>query len=598
MSTQAAHVEARQAVRLRAVVTAAWFAPAALGVLSLALVLVTWNTWGNPASDTGYDTLAGVRVAHGSLPYVDFPYYYGPLAPFGLGLASLLGGAGMWPSIGFGLVIALAIVFATYELARSVAGPLGGFLAGALTAAVAFSPNELSFVNPHTTSATLGVLTALGFLLCLRRYAASPRLGWLVATGSWAGLSALTRYEFAAAVFVAAAVWLALRVRDKTAGRREVAALVAPAVAIPAVVYGAFLSAVSFHQLMFENLYPTDFLNSTGKVVLRSRMPWTISSFVSLGGKLVLYALGVAALLLAARLLDRDRRTRRVLIAVGVLAGVVVLAVSIKDPEALRHVLEFAYGWIPAGAVLVAVVLLWRYRKPGSSSNWNTAAQTALALTVALAVVAATTYNGFFIEAFMPQMAVYVLPLAAAFLAWLHLRALAPSRTAFALGAVWLSCLVAATTGLVLKDASAETATIHGAGGSIAVRPADAPAYRAAVAAIERNTRPGDAVLLAPQLTWLYTLTERTNPLPELSLLPGVLAKPGSETRAIERLKAANVRLVVTDIHPFPAYGVGSFGGSFDRALAGWIDRSFTRVSSLRVGDTDATLEIRTRTGS
>src|ERR671934_3159174 len=111
MSTQAAHIEQRQALRLRGLLAATWFAPLALAGFSLALILVTWNTWGNPASDTGYDTLAGVRVAHGHFPYVDFPYYYGPLAPFALGLASLLGGSGMWPAIGFGLVIALAVVF-------------------------------------------------------------------------------------------------------------------------------------------------------------------------------------------------------------------------------------------------------------------------------------------------------------------------------------------------------------------------------------------------------------------------------------------------------------------------------------------------------
>jgi hypothetical protein len=465
-----------------------------------------------------------------------------------------------------------------------------------LTAAVAFSPNELSFVDPHTSSATLGVLTALGFLLCLQRYAAVAGRRWLAAAGVCAGLSALTRYEFAAAVFAAAATWLALRLRARLSTWRDVAVFAAPALVIPAAVYGAFLTAISAHRLVFDNLYPTDFLHSTGNVVLRSRMPWTVSSLASLTGKLVLYALGVAALLLVARLLERGGRVRSALLAGGAVVGVAAVAASVVNPQALRHGLEFAYGWIPAGAGLASVVLLWRYRRAGT--DWSVARQVELALAVALTVAAATTYNGFYIEAFSPQMATYMLPLAAPFLVRLHLRVLAPNRTALVLGVVWLAALVLATNGLVLRDAAAETATVRGIGGALAMRPSEAPAYRAAAAAIAARTRPGEPILLAPQLTWLYALTERKNPLPQLSLLPGMLATPAAEHQAIRQLEGANVRLAVIDVHPFPAYAVGSFGSSFDHVLGQWIARSFTRVSVLPVGGTDATLEIWSRRGS
>ena len=593
MSTHAARLERTRDLRLHAVLLGSRAAPLALAGLSLVLILVTWNTWGNPASDTGYDTLAGIRVAHGQLPYVDFTYYYGPLAPLGLGLASLLGGAGAWPSIGFGLAVALGIVFLTYALAASLAGPRGGFLAGALVAVVAFAPTELSFVNPHTTSATLGVLTALAFLLCVRHAAAASGRGWLIAAGACAGLSALTRYEFAVAVLAAAAVWLALRLRGRLSTWRDVVALAAPAVAIPLAVYGAFLTAVPLHRLVYDNLYPKDFLNSAGNVVLRSRMPWTVSSFASLGAKLVLYGIGVLALLVLARLIDRGGRLRTLLLVLCAVGGSLVIVASIADPEALRHGLEYAYGWIPAGAGAVAIVLVWRHRRP--TKDWGARQQTELAVAVSLSVVAATTYNGFFIEAFMPQMAVYVLPLAAVFLVSLHLRELAPNRTARILGAVWLAALLAATAGLVLKDAAAETATVSSVGGSIAVRPADAPAYRAAVSAIERRTRPGEPILLAPQLTWLYALTERSNPLPQLSLLPGVLTTETEQRAAIARLEAAKVRLAVVDVHPFPAYDAGSFGVGYDRTLAQWIARSFTKVAAAPVGDTGARLEIWSR---
>src|SRR5678816_193555 len=55
-------------------------------VFSAILVGATWGTWGDLAADTGYDLLAGARLAGGELPYRDYVYYYGPLAPFLLAL--------------------------------------------------------------------------------------------------------------------------------------------------------------------------------------------------------------------------------------------------------------------------------------------------------------------------------------------------------------------------------------------------------------------------------------------------------------------------------------------------------------------------------
>jgi len=55
------------------------------------------------------------------------------------------------------------------------------------------------------------------------------------------------------------------------------------------------------------------------------------------------------------------------------------------------------------------------------------------------------------------------------------------------------------------------------------------------------------------------------------------------------------VRLAVVDVHPFPAYDAGSFGVGYDRTLAQWIARSFTKVAAAPVGDTGARLEIWSR---
>ena len=82
-------------------------------------------------------------------------------------------------------------------------------------------------------------------------------------------------------------------------------------------------------------------------------------------------------------------------------------------------------------------------------------------------------------------------------------------------------------------------------------------------------------MLFAPQLSALYSLSGRTDALPNISLLPGMLDGAPGEQQAIARLDAAHVRVVVTDEHSFTEYGQGSFGTTFDQNLATWVARNF-----------------------
>jgi hypothetical protein len=242
--------------------------------------------------------------------------------------------------------------------------------------------------------------------------------------------------------------------------------------------------------------------------------------------------------------------------------------------------LEPAYAWIPAGAALATAVLVWRAR--ARAADWSAADQAALLLAAFLTVLAGKTY-----AAFEPhpnpdfaQFATYALPFAAVFLAWLHLEVL-PRRGGSVtrmLGALWLAALALCTAGLLAHDGAQETGTVRGPGGSIAAPAADAAAYQGAIDAIERMTRPGDPVLLAPQLTALYTIADRADPLPEISLLPGALATPADEDAAIERLRDVNVAVI--DRRPLTEYGHGAFGTSFDRRLGAYLRGEFRRVTT------------------
>jgi hypothetical protein len=576
----AVDVGARATRRLRLALGADTLALAGLATLLAGLAAVTWGTWGDLDSDTGYDVVAGGLVAQGQLPYVDFVYYYGPLAPLLAGLATWLGGAGLTSVAALGLVLTAAIVGATYALARTFVSPLGAFLAAALTTAVAFVPNNYSYVLPHTTAATLGTLFLLGVLLALRRLAAAETTGWALAVGALVGLLALTKPEPALAGVAAVAAWLVARRWAGRAVGRTALAIAAPAAAVPALVYGAFLVAVSPHRLFLENLYPADTLSAGGDVLLRARMPLTPGSLVELGGRAAIYAVGLGLLLALAKLAERPGLGRGVAAGLVLTGGLAACAAAVANPEALRHGLQFVYGWIPFGAAAGAVWLLVRARRGALGERDDLR----LAAVVALAAVAATAYNGFYLHAHFPQMAVYYAPLVAVFLAELHLRVLGRSRPAALLGAAWLAFLVAAGVGLTLKDARAESVAVHGAEGSLAETPAEAHMYATALAAIERETRPGERILVLPLLTGLEALSGRMPALPEVTVLPGVLDRPGGEREAIDYLNAHPVRLVVTDDRDWPAYGRGAFGEDFGLVLAAWLEDNYERVTTVSAG--------------
>jgi Dolichyl-phosphate-mannose-protein mannosyltransferase len=580
MSAPAATV--RPVRRLRVAVGADVLAAGGLALVAAALLAATWGTWGDLDSDTGFDLIAGARVADGELPYRDFTYYYGPLAPLVMGLVSLAG-SGFGPAVALGIAVALAIVAATYALARTLVGPLGAFLAAAITAAVAFTPNNYSYVLPHTYAATFGTLLLLGFLLCLSRYAATRRAGWLPAAGAAAGLVALTKPEVTAAALAAGTAWLVLAGRGR---RREAALLAGPALLVPAVVYGAFLTAVSPRELVLGNLYPVDELAAGGDTLVRARMPLTLESLAIAGGRFLLYAVGAAALVLVAARIERGGRLGRALIAACVLVGMALVAASAVKPDGLRDLFYYAWGWVPVAALAAVAVLAVRARRDPEG-------RPRLAVAVALAVVAATTY-AFTLHGWRPQMSVYYAPLAAILLVRLHLVELARSRTAAVLGVTWVALLAAGGAWLALNEADRDQVTVHGPGGSLAEAPAEAALYQRAVDAIGARTAPGEPIFVSPLMTGLYVLSGHDSPLREISSLPTILSDPAEEREAVARLDRAGVRLVVTDTRTWKGYGHSSFGVSFQRQVAAWVEREFARADTIRGADRTLTVWVRT----
>jgi hypothetical protein len=591
MTTLAAPGSAKAAVS-RVSVTADAVVVAGLVLLAVGLTFLTWETWGDPTRDTGYDPLAGIRLADGELPYRDFTYYYGPLAPAVLGLAALVGGAGLLPATIVGLGLAAVCIGMTYLVGRLVVPVEAAAAAAVLVGAVAFGSTNLSYVQPHTVSATLGIVLTLALLLCAGRYAATSAPRWLAGASLAVGAACLTRPEIAAAALLAGGAWLAVRRGAGLTQHHEVRRACAAAIALPAVVYTALAVVVGPSRLAFENLYPLETLRNGGSTILRSHAPLTLSSFAELGVRAALYALGAAILVAVAR--SVDSRRGRILLAV---AGTVVVVAALVRLETVRYWLEFVYGWIPLGAAVATGVVVIAARR--RTLEWTPARQVELMLLVVLTVLGAKSYAAFFLFSERAQVAVYAAPFAALFLAVLHTRWLGRYRGAAVLGVVWIAFLALVGLGLTLKDARAESVTVEGPGGAIAMTPTEADLYQPVVDWLDQNTRPGRPILVAPQDTWLYVVARRLNRLPELSLLPGALPSAADERAAVEQLSDAGVRVAIVDTRRFAEYGHTRFGESFDRGVSKWIRRDFVRAATFGPAGRDShALEIWLRRGT
>ncbi len=570
----------------------------ALVGLSVVLTLVTWNRWGDLYLDTGYDLVAAAKVSHANAPYLDYDYWYGPLGVLLLGGVFELFGIGIGPAIGLGLVIAFVAIGATYAVARMLVGPAAAAAVGLLVAVPALSSTNVSYVQPHTVSAPLGVLLCLAAIAVVARMAQAPARGrWLVALGAIVGLSALTRHECFGALAFSVGTWLLVgvaRSTDRRAALRELAAVVGVSVAVAAAGYGTFLVVGLFHnglsvgRLIGDNLFPAALLHESVSTIVSDMAPRTPASFAALAAVLVAYTAGGAAMIVLARSIDRGGRHRIVALALIALVGLATLLVLAVRPETVRFYLKPAFGWLPAGA-LIASALSIRAARRARGGPWTAVAQVELLTGLMLLAVTYSAYAKYwpFPNARFPQETAYAMPIVALFFAIVHVRAiprtgLAEPRTLRALGTAWVALLAVVCAGLLVNDARNETVMVRGTHGTIAAAPADGVVYQKAVDVIERETKPAERILLAPQMTALYVMTGRQDPLAQLSLLPGALPDERAQREAIKVMDNEGLRFAITDRTPLTRYRRGPFGIGYDRVIGAWLRTNFSHFTTLR----------------
>ena len=576
--------------RTRRLLRADVFALAGLALGFLLLTVLTWKKWGNPVLDAGAELTTAEQVAEGAMPYRDVRYFYGPLGLYSLAGSFQLFGVSLTTVFAFGLALSAAILGSFYALARQWLRPAVAAICTAMTMAIGFSGTAFNFVLPHSNSATVGLLCLLLTLLALCR--GRP---WLA--GIAIGAAGLTRPEFLGVAAAAALVWLlaGLTQRPRRAVLADGLRIGLPALASPLAVLGAFAAAVGTDRLLWENLWPVDFIRVAGFRSQEDWAPLTPASGASTLGRLFLYGGMLAALVAAAVIWRRRRGAARLWAALPPLAA--LLALGLLDAasrsfglfdgarEAVeREAVHLTLGmtWLPALAIvaaLVTAVAIWRRGASPLGRSWpDDAALVAVALLLGLRAYDAFNGEG----SYAPY---YAAPL-------VLLAGILTQR----IGARWPEASAAATAALAATAAglaiyplaglySDNNTEVRTARGTFVTNDASAPALQRTLEEIDARTEPGEPIFALPSDGGIYFMADRPPATYEVMFLPGLIDSAADERRTIERLERERANLTVLSARDFSGFGFRRFGVDYDPLLGEWIRTESRPVA--RYGDVD-----------
>lgn len=544
------------------------------GLVALVGVLaaLTWRKWGVPEIDAGVDLSTAAQLLHGHLPYEDVRYFYGPLGIYTLAGVFKLFGTTLTAAYGLGLVLTIAIAVSFYALARQLLRPVTAGLSTAVLVAIGFSGSQFNFILPHTNAATFGLLLLLLELLALARR--RPLLA-----GIALGLACLTRVEFAAAAALVGAAWLVGTWRAEGRGPALSAALrlAVPALAIPIATFGVLAASVGTSRLLWQNLWPVDFLRVAGFRAYKEWTPFDAASVASSLARGIVYGGLLAGLIASAVRLRGARglgRVRALWPLVAVAFALVVLDGAWRVvgifPDARGAVQEesrqliIGMSWLPILSLAAAAVVAYRFvrRREPLSGSWPME----LAIVAAAVALTSRAYDEFTMSSAAPY---YAAP-AVLVLGLLHQRLADrwPSARTAILGA-----LGAVAAGIVLYNVVAlygdRNTVVHTAAGSYVADGRSAAAEQQVIDFV--RARPGVPIVAVPDEGGFYFFTGRPIPLYDNATLPGSLDTIADERTAIAALVRQRVRYAIVGTRDMGVFGMGRFGTGYNRLLGRYL---------------------------
>ncbi len=551
-----------------------WIPEIALVLASTAAGIRAGGRWLSPTSDAGIWWSLPERLASGERLYRDLYLQYGPLSPY---LVSWLARPFSFSATSIVILNWIPAVIAAVLLLR-LARPFLSLLERLCLAAILmgvglFAPGLGRLVYPYSPAAVHALCFSLGALLLLRPAGHPAARGW--AAGVLAGLAFCSKQEIGIAAAAAIAASSLAQPRGERNGLvRSLASFAAVAACgVIFVLASAPLESLRLDSHFWPLAPPPPSWNRLFAMIA--------GIGPGLPGRLLesLRGLGLFASLfgLVGLLLARDRRPRRLLPVAAVFAA--LLAWDLADRSLPRRNLGFLHLW----TMMAAAIALWAFLDRGRAHR-----DFLVGFGVFAALVGArSAFSG---DVANPYAGVSHVPGALALLLFLFLflpevwppgggpedRASRFTRLAWAVVLFPVVCL-GAWIGIVSLR-SPGSRPIDTPRGRIWASRSTADVY--ARAALE--IRPGERVLVLPEINAVDALFEARSASPFVTMMPGWL-DARAEEQLIRRFELEPPDVVVVFRRPTWEYGVAPFGQGFGVRLAEWI-RTHNRLVAASSG--------------
>lgn len=557
----------------------------ALGIAGLAALTAfqmyaTWATWGDLSIDAGHEMYVPWVLSEGQMLYRDVWYHYGPggvyfnswlFTIFGRHLAVLYFAGGL---------SALGSAIFLFLTGNELGFAWPGWVAGAVVVLEAFHKGLFCFPLPYSFAAVYGCVIACAMLWLLVRGLRSGGWKWMATGGLLAAAALLMKLEFGVACYAALGMAAIFRLvaQKKWKGFAKDLAAMLPGLAICAAVIGWMVSIRGASFITQENImsWPTSFFMKTyGKA-------WLAHTGLAFSGEALLTALQqtvlVAGALLAVRLLlsDKKKSLRGTLLMVLLVLGLVAYCKLMLWELSLTWVVQTVF--FPKAMVLYtaagAAAAGWHWwREPAK----NRTAQLALLLGFSILLAFRLLFNmgaeGYPIYYNGPVTLGYLILLTILF----RIRSGPGSPAARrAVTVALVGCLASVALPAVLKGRYHEPlANLESKYGTLRVTQRVAENYRAALAFLQEKKERGETVLIIPEDTSLYFLSDTHTPTRVYAFNPGIVA-PGKMTEELFReIEQKNVKYLLWSNRTFIEYGVPNFGRDFNQELAHYLTARF-----------------------
>lgn len=558
-----------------------------------AMFAISWQQWADLVIDGGREMNTPLRLLGGEMIYSDVFYLYGPLAPYLNAALYAVFGVHLNTLYGAGTVASLLVLVLVFGLSRR----LTGFRAAALTTWTVlvfciFKQNG-NYIFPYTYSAVYGTLLGLGALAAQVSYIHRQRSRSLTLAGALAGLALICKLEFG---FAATASLVALALSSAPGARlRTLVRGLWPAVAIPAVIYGALLSTLPWDRLVKDTyLWPGDIpqeliyfnriklgLNDPAKT-LREML-----SALAMLGILASAILAAGAHLGGASVRGLLRRLRppwpgTLLALAAASAGVLLVNVWLYrtrwDVSPLR-----ALPVLCAGTIAYSIFGRGGVRSIDSHRR-SLFVVAVYGLAVLARVVLRVPSGGGYGSYLLPVPLVIFMHLATTFYRPAFTTFTASAAVARRIVMTLLSfALAGATVVIAYRYLEKDAVRLETPRGSTRVSPAERRAFGDALDFLAQHTRPTDYLAAVPEGSSLNFLADRPAPLRYEILTPGFLDLAG-ERRAIGELEAKRVQLIFLLNRPTTEFGCPAFGKDCYRELMGWIEANYEVAAAFGEG--------------